>query len=100
METIRYNYVDKIKTGKVKDKDGRLIRAGDHTKFYLYAICDVTPNMERIINHGGIFNATPDKIGYYGYNQRYNAYVEVLPFDKIINDSKKRNRVLFDKLGL
>ncbi len=95
-----YNYVDKIKTGKVKDKDGRFIRAGEHTKFYLYAICDVTPNMERIINHGGIFNVTPDKMGYYGYNQRYNAYVEVLPFDKIINDSKKRNKVLFDKLGL
>lgn len=95
-----YNYVDKIKTGKVQDKDGRLIRAGAHTKFYLYAVCDVTPNLERVINHGGIFNSTPDQMGYYGYNQRYNAYVEILPFDKIINDSKKRNRVLFDKLGL
>ena len=95
-----YGYVDKIKTNKMKDKDGRIIHVGENTKFYLYAICDVTPNLEKVLRHGGIFKKTPDKLGYYGYNDSYNAYVEVLPFDKVINDSQKRNRVLFEKLGL
>lgn len=29
-----------------------------------------------------------------------NAYIEILSYDKIINDAKKRNRILFDKLGI
>ncbi len=95
-----YGYVDKIKTNTMRDKDGRIIHVGENTKFYLYAICDVTPNLESVLRHGGIFKKTPDRLGYYGYNDSYNAYVEVLPFDKMINDSQKRNRVLFEKLGL
>ena len=30
----------------------------------------------------------------------YHAYIEVISFDKLINYSEKRNRVLFDKLGI
>ena len=70
------------------------------TKFYLYAICDITSNLESVIAHSGILKKTPDKMGYYGYHDGYNAYIEILPFDKIINDAQKRNRVLFDKLGI
>lgn len=29
-----------------------------------------------------------------------DAYIEVLSYDKIRNDSEKRNKVLFDKLGI
>jgi hypothetical protein len=97
--TQLYDYVDKIKSGNAKDKDGRTIRAGDHTKFYLYVVCDVTLKLERIINHNG-FTKTPDKLGFYKYNEIYKAYVEILPFDKMINDSQKRNKILFDKLGI
>ena len=39
-------------------------------------------------------------MGFYRYNDIYKAYVEILPFDKIIKDSKKRNKILFDKLGI
>lgn len=35
-----------------------------------------------------------------GFNKSYNAYFEVLSYDKILNDAKKRNQVLFDKLGI
>ena len=45
------------------------------------------------------FSQTPDKLGYYKYNDKMNAYIEILSYDKIINDAKKRNRILFDKLG-
>lgn len=97
--TQLYDYVDKIKSGKAKDKDGRVIRSGDNTKFYLYIVCDVTPKIERFANHDGFYR-TPDKLGYYRYNEPYKAYIEILPFDKMINDSKKRNKVLFEKLGI
>lgn len=44
------------------------------------------------------FKSTPDGIGYYFYHDNYNAYIEILPYNKMIQDSKKRNRILFDKL--
>lgn len=97
--TQLFDYVDKILSGEAKDKDGRPIKAGDSTKFYLYAVCDVTPKLQRILKQRG-FNPTPDGIGYFHNNTIYNAYVEVLPFNKMINDSKKRNKILFNKLGV
>lgn len=33
-------------------------------------------------------------------NNPMHAYIEVISFDKLINDSEKRNRILFDKLGI
>lgn len=94
-----YEYVTKLKTNKVHDKNGRIIRVGSNTRFYLYAICDITSTLESILTYMN-FSKTPDSMGYYYFNHNLNAYVEVLPYDKIILDAKQRNRVLFDKLGL
>lgn len=94
-----YGYVDKLKTNKVSDKNGRIIKVGANTKFYLYAICDVTDSLVRVLDHFD-FSQTPDKMGHYKYNDKLNAYFEVISYDKIINDAKKRNKVLFDKLGI
>lgn len=97
--TQLYNYVAVLREGKKCDKDGRPIRVGKNTKFYLYAVCDITTTLERILDYQD-FTQTPDKMGYYRYNQKMNAYIEIFPYDKIINDAKKRNKVLFDKLGI
>ncbi|MHB9927099.1 ATP-binding protein [Clostridium botulinum] len=97
--TQLYEYVEKIKAGKAKDKYGRTIKVGNGTKFYLYAVCDITPSLEKTIRFNS-FKHTPDNMGYYLFNDTYNAYVEILSFSKIIKDSKKRNRILFDKLGI
>lgn len=97
--TQLYNYADKINSGKAKDKDGRIIRSSKRTKFYLYSVCDVTPTLEKKLRQDG-FKKTLDNIGYHKYNEEYNAYIEVLPYDKMINDAKKRNRILFEQLGI
>lgn len=94
-----YEYVRKLKTNQKKDKNGRLIKVGANTKFYLYAVCDITDSLTDILDEDD-FVETPDKLGYYKFNQKYNAYIEVLSYDKILNDAKKRNKVLFDKLGI
>lgn len=94
-----YSYVSKLKTNKVSDKNGRIIKVGNNTKFYLYAVCDVTSSLEQQLCYHD-FTQTPDKMGYYKYHEKLNAYLEVLSYDKIINDAKKRNRILFDKLGI
>lgn len=94
-----YDYVEKIQEGKVKDINGRPIIVSENTKYYLYAICDITPTLESVLKQLS-FKKTPDKMGYYAYNEAYSAYVEVLPFDKIILSAKQRNKILFDKLGI
>lgn len=93
------DYVNKLSTNKVADKYGRIIKVGANTQFYLYAICDLTPNLIKVAEDED-FKETPDKRGYYKYHDKKHAYIEILSYDKIIEDSEKRNRILFDKLGI
>ena len=65
----------------------------------MYALCDINEKLIGILNHYGIFHPTPDRMGYFGYHQGYNAHIEILSYDKMLSDSKKRNKILFDKLG-
>ncbi len=48
----------------------------------------------------GLNAFTPNNLGYYGYNETLNAYYEVISYAKLLADTKKRNRILFDKLNL
>ena len=41
-----------------------------------------------------------NQLGWFGYNNNYNAYIEVISFDRLVNAAKERNRAFFDKLGL
>ena len=93
------DYAKKILDGKAKDSNHRTIKASTTTQFYLYALCDITPSLDRVLNSMS-FTKTPDNLGAFSYNTNLNAYIEVLSFDKVRNDSEKRNRVLFDKLGV
>jgi len=58
-----------------------------------------TKEMEIIAENKGLW-PTPDRLGYFGYNQSLSAYVEVLSYDKLLQYAKRRNRILFDKLNL
>ncbi|GHU44268.1 hypothetical protein FACS1894190_15490 [Spirochaetia bacterium] len=93
------NYLKLIYDGKGTDRNGRPIIVNATTRYYVYIICDIT---EKIHTTAKGYSAlqSPDKLGYFWYNSNYNAYIEIMSFDKVLNDSKKRNRILFEKLGL
>ena len=92
------DYKTQIQTGNKKDKDGRYIKVNENTKFYLYVICDISPAFKhKIISTYGM-TETVDGLGY--YRMINNEYLEILSYDKILNDAKKRNQVLFEKLGI
>ena len=92
-------YVDKLSTNKVTDKNGRPIKVGSNTQFYLYAVCDLTPKMIKVAEDRD-FIETPDKLGMYKYHEKKRAYIELISYDKLIIDAEKRNKVLFEKLGI
>lgn len=92
-------YQEKLASNSVTDKNGRPVKVGKSTQFYLYAVCDITDSLMKYAKRYG-FHETPDKLGLYWYNDNARAYMEIISFDKLINDAEKRNRVLFDKLGI
>lgn len=92
-------YAEKISTGQMKDAKGRYIKVNENTRMYLYAVCDITPSLERILKMRG-FKRTADGEGQYMLHDNYNAYIEVLPFNKMLKDSKMRNQVFFRTLGI
>lgn len=90
-------YMDDIINGKVKTKDGLSIDSNENIRFYCYILCDVNEKIKRYAKHYD-FKPTPDNLGLYYYLGNYNAYIEIMPYNKMIQDSKKRNKILFDKL--
>ena len=94
-----YSYIEEIRTDKAKRPDGRVVHVSPTTPFYGYILCDITDAIKKFAKNAGL-TLTPDREGYFGFNPNYNAYVELISFDKLVADSKKRNRALFVQLGL
>jgi len=93
-------YVEQILSGKVKDRNGRFIAVDQRMPFFVYIVCEVTPTLEPILKRRE-FDRTPDGQGWYLFKTKhYNGYFEIVPYEKVLADAKKRNRILFDKLGL
>jgi hypothetical protein len=93
-------YIDNLLEGKVTGRNGRPVEVNSHTPFYIYIVCDVTPTLEKILKNRE-FEKTPDGQGYFKVKSKYySAYFEVLPFEKVLQDARKRNRILFEKLNI
>ena len=92
-------YAGEIVSNDVKDKDNRTFDFRENTPIYAYIICDLTKNLRKFAKDAG-YKPLPDNDGFFFFNDNYNLYVEIISFDKLIRDSKQRNKVLFEKLNL
>ena len=90
-------YVDLIKAGKKKKANGQSFNVTEGTIFRCYVICDLTDKMRAHCRDASLM-PTADNMGYAGYNQARQSYIEVISYNKLISDAKKRNEILFDKL--
>jgi hypothetical protein len=94
------SYIGTIRENKAKDRRGKLIQIDkERTPFYAYIICDFNENLLKVLEEKN-FTETPDRLGYFYFHDKYKAYIEVISYPKLLKDSKARNRILFDKLGL
>lgn len=91
-------YVQKIKAGTTLDKDGKTLTVST-IPFYAYILCSLTPRI-RLIAENRDFTKMPDNEGYFIYHQNAGCYIEILSYDKVLNDAKKRNRAFFEHLQL
>lgn len=95
-----YRYAgNKIRRGGAKTRKGRPITIPENILIYCYIIADLTPQLhERCRFHS--FTPSPHGDGYYNFNPSLQTYTEVISYDKLLSDAKKRNRAFFDKLRL
>jgi hypothetical protein len=94
-----YNYVRTIRAGEATTSKGRPLPKCDVTPFYAYIVCDITANLRRFMTDHEFIGA-PDEEMFYRYNSAHKVYIEVMSFNKLLDDSKKRNNAFFEKLNL
>ena len=96
-----YSYIRSLRGKEVRDKAGALITSIDtQTPFFCYVIADITPKLEQMLIEQQINRPLPGGRGFFGFHPDYNAYVEVIHYNKLIEDARLRNEVFFRKLGI
>ena len=90
-------YMDEILDGNIKTRDGKTIEQNENIRFFCYIICDMCDKIKLYAKQND-FEHSPDGIGFYRYINNYKALIEIVPYTKLIQDSKQRNKILFDKL--
>jgi hypothetical protein len=95
-------YVDLFRSSSgFKDRTGKIRKSiPETTRFICFVIADFTPRLLESLRVTIASNKTADGEGYFGYSQAHNAFVEVLPYSKLVHDAKIRNEAFFSKLGL
>lgn len=86
-----------ISDGNVNDVDGRQINPAN-LRFTGYLIADLKPSLHKQVY--GRYHRTADNEGYFFNLAAGNGCIEIISYDKLVKDAERRNRILFDKLGL
>lgn len=92
-------YIELIREGRAKTRKERPIQATDSTYFFGYVVCELDPLLKKILLRKTM-RETPDGRGMFGFFPDHRAYIEVISYDKMLDDAQKRNRILFEKLQL
>ncbi len=93
------NYVREIQNNLTTDKNGKQFDLRSGTPIYAYVVCDLTKKLREFAENAG-YTKMPDNDGYFFFNNNFNLSIEIISFDKLIKDSKQRNKALFEKLNL
>jgi hypothetical protein len=66
---------------------------------FCYIIADLTRSLKsRCRMHQ--LNLADDGMGYFGYHDAFDAYIEIISFDRLLSVANQRNRAFFDVIGL
>jgi hypothetical protein len=95
------NYIKQIQTStSLTDSKGKTFSpALKSAAFHCYVVADITDSLRDALG-GYAFHDTPDKLGMVGYLRQPEAFVEVISYEKLLADAKRRNAIFFDKIGI
>lgn len=94
------NYVLDIRSGKREDRLGRRFPRPKQLRFTAYIILDVTQKLRDLLVDEKGFMDVVDGDGLYKIEPHLNLYVEVMSYQKMIENAKKRNAAYFNSLKL
>ena len=86
-----------INRSKTSDINGRPINPTG-IRYFGYLIADLTPSLRFQMEMN--YHPSIDGEGFFRALPSGNGYVEIISYDKLLKDAARRNRVLFDRLGL
>jgi len=92
-------YLEIIRQGHAKTKDGRTFSVIDGGLIYCHIICDFTPTLTDMLRRKD-FRQVGNEEWYIKFHQVFNAFIEIRSFNLMLDTATKRNQILFDKLGL
>lgn len=94
-------YIRALQEGRAKNKDGRPVSLKNNARFYVYIVCDIVNKIKEFAANFDM-KALPDgeSEGFFRYHEKFNAYIEIISYAKLIRHAKQRNRVFFEKLNL
>ncbi|MEZ4790968.1 MAG: hypothetical protein R2811_13220 [Flavobacteriales bacterium] len=93
------DYVDEIRNGKIRDRLGRVVNFRSGTYFYAFLVCDRAASLDRILRKRG-FSPMPDGERYTWFNPELQTMYEVVTYQQLLTDARRRNRMFFEKLGI
>lgn len=94
-----YDYIDLMVNKNAKGSNGEIVNVDENTKFVAYIIADITKSLKREINKAKL-QPTANNLTFFGYNNAYKVFIEVIPYSVILDNSIKRNEVFFKKISI
>lgn len=91
-------YLDLVRKGNAKTKEGTLIPTSESVPGYCYIVCDLTENMINLCKLASL-TMTADGMVFFGYNSCYKSYIEVISYNQLVRSANERNQAFFNKLG-
>jgi len=93
------DYLEIIRNQKAENKDGRNFTVVAGGLINCHIVCDITPNLRDLLDKDD-FERIGNEDWYIKFHNKYDAIIEVQSFNYVLDIALKRNRILFEKLGL
>lgn len=95
------DYADQVRLGRIKDSETkRTIRLSEEAPIYCYLIADIDETLKKTLLGRNLYRTPGTYDCYHGANTQMQLYFEVLSFDSVYDNAKKRNKAFFKQLGL
>ncbi len=96
-----YSYIEDLKGGRAADRNGAVVQeVTENTPFFCYIIADITPKLRTWLRMAQIKVPLPGGGGFYGYNDDYKAFIQVLSYKYVLKDARLRNEAFFKHLSI
>jgi len=69
-------------------------------RFICFIVADFTDQLIDLLETSVAQHRSADGEGFFGYSSPHNAFIEILPYSKMLHDARLRNEAFFSKLGI